>query len=163
MKQIPLTQGKFAIVDDDDYEKLVQFKWHIMVATNNHKYAVRRVKINGKQKAILMHREIMKASDGFDIDHRNGNGLDNRRFNLRAGTHQQNQSNRKINKNSTSGYKGVVLFHDKNRTKPWRAQITYKGNRFYLGLYATKEEAANAYNQKAVELFGPFAQLNHIV
>lgn len=163
MKLIPLTKGRFAIVDDEDYEKLIQFKWHSMIAMSSREYAVRRIVIDGKRTAMCMHREIIEAKKGDEVDHINGDGLDNRKSNLRLCTHQQNISNRKVNKNSKSGYKGVLLMVDKKRLKPWRSHITSKGIRTNIGMYATKEEAARAYNKKAVELFGSFARLNHIV
>ena len=100
MKYIPLTQGKLAIVDDEDFEWLSQWKWHF----NRKKYAARTINHSGK---LYMHQVILNTPKGMLSDHRNGNGLDNRRKNLRACNVQQNKANSRLPKNNTSGFKGV--------------------------------------------------------
>src|SRR4030095_8449683 len=120
MKKIPLTQGKVAIVDERDNEWLSRFNWHAL-RSRNHYYAVRSVRRdNGKIHNILMHREILNPPSGYETDHVNGDGLDNRRANLRIATHRQNQANSGMSANNTSGVKGC--YWDKP-TKKWRAQI----------------------------------------
>jgi len=159
MKRIKLTQGQFAIVDDADFEWLNQWRWFA------HKdrvifYAARRVRLSsGKQTTFLMHREIqgLKFGDKREIDHRNHNGLDNRRCNLRICTHSQNTRYQRPRKGCTSQYKGVYL---QKICSKWHAQIVINGHRKYLGLFTSDTEAALAYDRKAKELFGEFACLN---
>ena len=109
-KKIELTQGKFAIVDDGDFEWLNQHKWSAQKGRNTY-YAIRGVRENGKHKRIYMHIEILGKKNGLQIDHMNGNGIDNRRTNLRHVTSRQNRQNLHINKSSK--YPGVYFdnFH----------------------------------------------------
>jgi hypothetical protein len=154
MKKIPLTQGKFAIVDDEDFEALLQFKWHV----NRHRstwYAVRWI---GSQK-IHMHRVITNAPLGMDVDHIDGDGLNNQRSNLRVCSKQENHWNQGLNRNSTSGFKGVV-WH--KWARKWQAHIRVNGKRLYLGLFNDKTAAARAYNEAATKHFGNFARLNNV-
>jgi len=169
VKKIKLTQDKEALVDDEDYEMLNEHKWYAAKdwsIKNKDKFYVQRKSPtgpNGKQKTILMHRVITNAPKGMHVDHINGNPLDNRKENLRVCTPQQNNMNRRKYNNNTSGYKGVYYQkkpkHMINEySKPWRAEI----RRIHIGLYKTKEEAALAYNKKALEVFGEYAQLNDV-
>jgi hypothetical protein len=152
MKEIPLTQGKVALVDDGEFEELNKYKWHVL--WNGYSfYAVRSV---GK-KTISMHRQIMGTPKGMDTDHRDMNTLNNQRFNLRICTGSQNMYNSGKRKNNTSGYKGVT-FNKKKRK--FQAQIRVPGKRFYLGLFTTPIKAAIAYDIAAKRLHGVFAQLN---
>ena len=153
-KIIPLTQGKHAIVDDEDYEQLSRYRWYAHRDGNTF-YAVSRIK--GKQ--VLMHREILNVPEGTETDHRNGNGLDNWNANLRICTKQQNGFNSRKRLKTSSKYKGVCW--DK-RSRKWRAHIRCNGKQIHGGCFKNEEEAAEAYNAKARELFGDFAQLNHI-
>ena len=156
-----LTQGKEALVDDDDYEMLMEHKWSINFNKNNGKhYAKRNCQTKGARKIIRMHREIMNAPKRKQVDHINGNTLDNRKENLRLCTNQQNQWNSKRNKNNTSGYKGVSY---RKKHKVYRATINYNDKQIYLGTYKTKEQAALAYNKKAIELYGEYAYLNNVL
>jgi len=157
MKKIKLTQDQWVLVDDEDYERLNEHKWYASSHRSGNFYVQRGV--SGTTSA--MHREIMKANKGEQIDHINGNTLDNRKENLRLCSNQQNGMNRSKQRNNASGYKGVC-YRKKHKdminelSKPWVAQICRKT----IGVYKTKEEAARAYDQKAIELFGEFAQLN---
>lgn len=154
MREIPLTRGKFAIVDDEDYEYLSKSEWQYGT------YAMRSVpKEGGGQRVERMHRVIMNAPKGMEIDHINHNKLDNRKCNLRLCTSSQNSRNLPIRKNTKSGYKGVSWHKQMNK---WRVQIVAKGKVYYLGLFDDKHEAAVAYNEKAAELSGEFAYLNEI-
>jgi hypothetical protein len=152
VKQIQLTKGLVALVDDEDYERLSSFKWKA-----HHRYAARNVRRNGKFLTIMMHREILKAPSGMDVDHINGDRLDNRRSNLRLATRSQNTRNRKGNKNSISGYKGVG-WHA--RCRKWQAAIKTDDKQLYLGLFDAPEDAARAYDAAARNLHGPFAKVN---
>jgi len=157
MKEIALTQGKFALVDDEDFEELNKFKWHTHKGGNTY-YATKNMRINGKQKTIRMHRLIMGVTDRkIQIDHKYGNGLDNRKINLRVCTRSENQRNQKKILNTSSIYKGVCW--DKEYHK-WMAGLGYNGRSIKIGRFINEKDAAKAYNLKATELFGDFARLN---
>ena len=153
MKQIKLTRNRSAIVDDSDYTKLSEYKWY---CTHNG-YAQRD--IWKPRSKILMHRYLLKAKKGENIDHINGNPLDNRRKNLRICNQSQNTANGKIRKNNKSGYKGVS--YNKKFAK-WEAYITKDYKHIFLGYFDKKNDAAKAYNTKAKEVFGKFANLNKL-
>ena len=155
MKKIPLTRGKFALVDDEDYEWLNQWKWFY----HNQGYAVRNQwnPVTKKSTKISMHREIMKPSKGMIVHHINHNGLDNQRCNLRVCTAAWHNQNSRPSKHNSSKYKGVSW--DKRRKK-WKAYITHKGKRINLGCYIDEEDAARAYDKKAIELYGKNARTN---
>lgn len=157
-KEIPLTQGKVALVDVEDYEYLNQWKWYAWRRKNIY-YAVRNMKKDEKRTSLYVHQEILKPLKGMQIDHINGDELDNRRDNLRFCDKSQNGMNRGKQKNNKSGYKGVSW---DNRDKIWRAQIKINREKVYLGNFLTKEEAALAYNEGAIKYHGEFARLNEI-
>lgn len=152
MKRIALTRGTFAMVDERDNEALSQYKWHL----HSCGYACRAVSRGGR-RTILMHRQILTAPTGIEVDHINRDRLDNRRQNLRLATHSQNHMNQAVR---VGRFKGV----HPNQTggKPWIAMIGLDGRAMRIGAYQTEAEAAKAYNQKAIELFGEFARLNEI-
>lgn len=161
MKRIPLNHGEFyALVDDEDYKYLSRWTWQASSRRGRFvAYAERTDWNNGKQRRIKMHREIMKALPGVQIDHINGNGLDNRKSNLRLCTHSQNQGNRGPNRKSKTGFKGVRL-HTYKDTKFWTVEFQFNKEKIYLGTFSTPRDAATAYNIKAKELWGEFAWLN---
>lgn len=142
--------GGFALIDDEDLSKISSMKWRVQ-RIESLKYAVS----NQSKVLISMHRLILGNKDGFFIDHKNGNALDNRKKNLRFCTHAENMRNRKINKNNKSGYKGV--FYHQNK---WVSQIRVNGKKIYLGRYVDKREAAKAYDQAAKKHFKEFSRLN---
>ena len=157
MKTIELTQGKMAMVDDEDFEWLNQFKWHAAQRSGGLIYA--QGQVDGKHQ--LMHRVIMTTKSGQEIDHINGDGLDNRRDNMRVCSHQQNLANSKISKTNKSGYKGVHLMKvSHNSPRPWRAQILVDGEIISLGSFSSPVEAAIAHDLAAIEFNGLFARLN---
>lgn len=161
---IQLTQNKTTIVDDDDYERYGHLKWHYAHgrAVRRHGQWTRdRKKITG---TTWLHREIMGNPEGLLVDHINGNPLDNRKENLRLCIQSQNMANaRKTTKKKTSStYKGVHKESSAGYKNPWSAYITKDKKRQNIGHFATEEEAALAYNQRAEELFGEFAKLNVI-
>ncbi len=152
MKQIPLTQGKFAIVDDKDFEKLNSYRWCACFIRANW-YVLR----HKKGECIRMHRQILNAPKKLVVDHINHNGLDNRKSNLRLCTIAENQRNRLPNKKGTSVYKGV---HWYSRIKRWSTRMRYNGRVIFLGNYVDEILAAEAYDKKAKELHKEFAHLN---
>jgi len=149
---IPLTQGRFAIVDAEDYDRLSQHKWHVMKCRRSE-YAVRF----SCRKHILMHRVLLNAPAGWLVDHRDVNGLNNRKSNLRLCTHQENNCNQRPRLGGTSRFKGV--WRDKAK-KIYAAGIRKNGKKYYLGYFGDEIEAAVVYDIKAMELFGEFAYLN---
>lgn len=155
LKEIKLTQGKVAIVDECDYKYLKHFKWCV-----SRGYAMRGVRENGRNKSIKMHRVIMGVSDSkIEVDHINNNPLDNRRKNLRLCKHSENMGNQVIRKNNTTGFKGVHWYKSRRR---WMAHITIEGKFKNLGYFKDITEAAKAYNKAAKKYFGKFANLNKI-
>lgn len=156
MKKIKLTQGKYALVDDEDFKKVNQHRWCANYR-NGYWYAVRSIKkSNGKQTLQYMHRFIMNTPKKMETDHRNHNGFDNQRYNLRTCTRSDNQHNRQMQQ-GLSKYKGVVWMKGK---KKWRTLIGLHKKRIHLGYFADEIAAAKAYDKKARELFGEFAYLN---
>lgn len=155
LKEIELTRGYKAQVDDADYEWLNQWKWRSEIGYNTV-YAVRTDYSNGK-KNLRMNRLILAITDlNIQVDHRDRNGLNNQRDNLRIATNQQNSINQ-VGCNKTSRYKGV--FRD-NTKKRFCAQIKVNYKSTHIGTFNSEIEAAMAYDRKAKELFGEFAYLN---
>lgn len=154
-KEIPLRGGYIALVDEEDFAYLSQHKWR---RTHHGRSSYVSTQIAGKQ--TYMHRLIMNPPDEIMVDHINGDGLDNRRANLRHATPQQNSMNRVRSKeNSASKYLGVFLGRD---GKSWRAQIVVNTKLIYLGVFRTQREAALAYNEASRLHNGEFASLNEI-
>lgn len=161
MRSIPLTQGQIAVVDDIDFERINRSKWHAKLFGVKKKkwYAYGRPKDDqGKRQYISMPAFIMKPEPGLIVDHKNGNTLDNRRRNLRICTQKENTCNTQKSR-GFSRYKGVRLDQGSNF---WRAQIHINGTIRSIGRFLTEEEAAEAYNREAKNLFGEFAWLNVI-
>lgn len=160
-KLIPLSKGKaYAIVDEEDFEYLNQWKWKLTGGRASRSKHVGTVGDwrNGKRKdiAILMHREIMNAPKGMDVDHINHNQLDNRKSNLRVCTHHENTMNRQAVV-GVSGYKGV---HFDTRTAKWVTQISFMGKTYHIAVFEDEAEAAKEYDHVAKQLYGKFANLN---
>lgn len=155
MKEIPLTQGKVALVDDADYESLMQHKWYAQKSNRGTWYAHRTIWGTPKKTTVPMHREIMQPADGLVIDHINHDGLDNRRENLRACESWQNTTYQRPWEGKKIPYRGVAAEYNK-----FSAHIQYRGHRTHLYGFNTQEEAARAYDKMASEFFGEFAVLN---
>lgn len=157
MKLIPLTQGHVALVDDQDYEDLMRYKWFADIRGCGIYIKRHRPIIDGKNGNIYMHRQIMGVSDSkMIVDHINGNQLDNRRENLRLCTHSQNSMNCKATKGRRIPFKGVFV----RPSGRFGARIMFERRQITIGTFDTQEEAACAYDQKAKELFGEFANPN---
>lgn len=154
-KQIPLTKGFYATVDEADYPALSKFNWQVL-ESGGLRYAVRRASLfsNTPKKIQLMHRDIMKPAKGMSIDHINHDGLDNRRSNLRASTVSQNNANsRPRTKRPESGYPGVRP----TKGKKWMVRMSVNGENKYLGTYVKPGIAALAYRRAHRRAFGEFS------
>lgn len=156
MKTIKLNNGDQVIIDDEWYPILSKWKWKCHIARNGKKYAIRNA---AGGRGILMHRYIMMATGNSEIDHKDGDGLNNREENLRFVTHLINCINRGPQTNNTSGYKGVCF--DKNRRK-YMASISANRKQKNIGRFDTAEEAARAYNKAAHIMHGEMAWLNDV-
>jgi len=158
-KEISLTQGKVAIVDDADYKRLSRWKWY---AAKHHNiwYAVRHSPSkNSKRKTIHMHRLILclKSGDPRESDHRNHDGLNNQRRNLRIATRAQNIRNQRPQKRTSSRFKGVCW--DRHAAK-WLARIRVEGRLINLGHFVSEIDAAKTYDAAACKYFSEFARMN---
>jgi len=153
MKEIKLSKGLVTQVDDDNFEYLNQFKWYALI---NHRtiYAQRVVQSNNKKQTLKMHRIIMNTPNELEVDHKDGNGLNNQRSNLRNCIHRDNCKNKKSS--SKSKYLGVSL----NPKGIALARITHNGQRINLGSFRTIIDAAHAYDEAAIKYHGEFANLN---
>lgn len=154
-RPIPLSQGFMAWVSPEDFRRVMKRKWSVLKKKNGDMYAQTNMKVEGRWIRVLLHRFILEPPAGIQVDHRNGNGLDCTRENMRLATHGQNIHNQKPRAGS-SKFKGVSRC-TKNR---WMAQITSQREYRYLGLFANEEDAAKAYDVAAKQLHGDFAKLN---
>lgn len=149
-REVPLSKGFVALIDDEDFDLVTQYRWHYKrgyaTATPTH-----------RGPTIFMHRLISGARADVEVDHRNLNGLDNQRSNLRHATAAQQSMNRSKFRNCVSLFKGVVW--EKSRQK-WRAKITFNRKCLHLGRFDNEEDAARAYDMAAIRLFGEFAFTN---
>ena len=157
MKEIISNKGRIALVDDDDYERLNGYKWY----NSTDGYIQRSIKKSNEKWMIWMiHWDVIgKPIDGQQVDHRDGNKLNNCRSNLRICSNAENGMNRGMNKNNSTGYKGVKW---NNASNKWIALIRTNGKQMYLGSFNDKIDAALAYNDGAKKYHGEFAQLNNV-
>lgn len=164
MKTIKLTQGKETIVDDDIFQFINQWNWYYQVDRKGiDGYAIRRatsIELSEKPNTVVrMHNVICCPPEGFEVDHINGNKLDNRKINLRIVNRSQNSQNKPVGRKNTTGYKGVSFRKDCGK---YRVNIVVNYKTFPLGNYFTAKEGARAYNAAALKYYGPNAWLNDI-
>lgn len=156
MKKILLSKGLVALVDDEDFEELSKFRWY--ASLNRKHYARRHQMKDGKKVKVYMHRQILNVTDPkVFVDHIDGNGLHNCKINLRTASHSENLINITKRLGTSSKYKGVNY---RKSTGKWQVQIQKKGKLYFVGSFINEVDAAKAYDKKAVELFGNFANLN---
>jgi hypothetical protein len=163
MIEVPLTKGKVALIDDEDAERVLAFKWTYCRRRGGLEYAGRSIWIPGQKKVsgVLLHRFILNAPKGVNVDHKDNNGLNCQKDNIRLTTQSRNCQNQKKRRGCAVPYKGVVYVNDPMRRKRFYARInTADLVPHCLGYHHTAEEAARAYDAKARELFGEFARLN---
>ncbi len=165
MKKISLLQKYarvYALVDDDNFEELNKYRWYYKSKPIGHNpggYAYRNgLKSLGERGMIWMHQSILRAEHGMEVDHIDGDKLNNQRGNLRAVTKSQNNQNRASYRGSASIYKGVS--RSISRRNPWQAKIMLNRKQFYLGVFRTEMDAAKAYDKKALSFSGTMFRLN---
>lgn len=161
-KKIPLTKGRFALVDDDDFAWLSQWSWSAVELKRKTLPSVWYAKRHSTWKgpSRYMHREILirhLESEKPCTDHENGDGLDNRKDNIRFCSHAENNSNKRKSLNKTSKFKGVHWFKEQNT---WVAHICHDGKSRHIGCFKNEADAAKAYDLAAMRHFGQFAKLN---
>jgi hypothetical protein len=157
---VPLTQGMYAIVDESDYDRLMRHSWYARHDKKYGYYAVRNISMEGSKAGTeQMHVVISGVIQGKQVDHENGCGIDNRRKNLRHANSSQNQANSAKTTPGESKYKGVWIARRKNKPT-WVACVRSRGLRYRSPCLPTEEDAARAYDRKALEVFGDFARLN---
>jgi hypothetical protein len=154
-KTIPIQHSSFvAVVDDEDYELLIKYKWYLNTSSSGNKYPRTRI----KNKNIRMHKLLLDAQL---VDHVDGDGLNNQRANLRPSNKSLNAVNQRLrtHRSKTALFKGVYLY----KPNKWRAQTTLQGKKIYLGTFDSAVDAARAYDAKIVEIFGEHALTNQML
>lgn len=160
MKLIPLSQGQHAMVDDEDYDFLIQYRWHAHKKPGEKTFYAKRITpyIEGKRTSYFMHREILKLTDKkIKVDHIDHNGLNCQRSNMRLCSDQENSRNKTKRKKGSSQYHGV-FWHKAG--KAWTASVAVDGKKVYLGLFKDETDAAIARDEAVKKHYGEFANLN---
>ena len=149
---VPLTKGRFALIDEEDVDRVSQYNWYVGKGKHTH-YAHHKSK-----ESFLLHRFVTNAPDDVQVDHINSNGLDNRKTNLRFCNNGQNSAASRKRQGTRSKYRGVVF--DSTASCKWKARVYDNGKQIVLGRFSSEEEAALAYNKAALERYGEFARIN---
>jgi hypothetical protein len=157
MREVPLTQGQVAIIDDEDYERVMQHKWCALF-NDGIWYAVRAIRVGNKKSLQQMHRFILEVQRGDrrEVDHKDHNGLNNQKENLRVCTHAQNMQNCRMF-HGRSKYRGVMWYKITGR---WLSSIRIQGKSVFQGYFTTQEQAAMAYDLAALTHYGQYACTN---
>ena len=154
---VPLTKGREAVIDAADVPMVADKHWHAQLGGKYSAYAVTNGREpDGRRSLVALHRFILQPPDGMVVDHIDGDGLNNRRSNLRVATRRQNNCNRGAASNNKSGFKGVFFKASQNK---WAAQVKLAGKPLHLGYFLTKDEARAAYSEAAARLHGDFARV----
>jgi hypothetical protein len=160
-KALPLTQGRVALVDDADYPALSAWKWTYLPHRSGTGYAVRWTRRDGRRRTIYLHRQLTGAIPPWQVDHRDGDGLNNQRANLRVCAQSHNFANRaRLPASKRSRFRGVSSSR-RPGGRPWRASAKVGGVTVHLGSFATEEAAARAYDAFARRVWGEFARTNY--
>lgn len=159
MKHVNLTKGQKTMVDDADYDHLTQWNWHF----GANGYAVREQHLGMKdgkriRRTVLMHRELVDAPKGLDVDHVNENKLDNRRSNIRLATRSQNKANMRAVKRKDNLPMGVTFNPSPRSKQPYMARVCMNGKSYFVGNFYQLKDAVSAYAAKKKELYGDFAK-----
>ncbi len=157
MIELQLSQGKVALIDDEDAHVVAGRKW-CAAWIRDRWYVMRQQPVNGRERTVYLHRLIMGNPPGKIVDHRNGDTFDCRKENLRVCTTSQNNQNSTIGRHNTSGYKGVSWVRKSRR---WKAQIRVNKRCIHLGEFVDKIDASLSYDAAAREYFGDYARVNH--
>lgn len=155
MKEIPLTQGKVALIDDDMFDRVSYFKWSADKSGKNY-YARTNIGVDGKEKSFKIHQLLLGFPKNCDIDHINGDGLLNTKDNLRLCSHSENCRNSSLKINNVSGFRGV---HWHKNNKKWVAQINKNGKRVNLGYFINIEDAVIVFNKASKEIYKEFSRV----
>jgi len=148
--------GYEVLIDDEDYEKVKAIDWYTLAWKGKVYFRIQKYAGNYKRKTTFLHRVIINAPSGMEVDHINGNTLDNRKANLRVCKHSENTKNRKLNRNKT-GYKGVCFRKDRRK---YTARIRKDGKLYFLGYFSTPEEAYAAYCEASKKYHGEFGRIS---
>ncbi len=156
MKEIALSRGLVTQVDDEDFENLSAHKWYAQPGSKGNFYAARQIRIRpNKQRALQMHRVLINAPDGLEVDHVDYNGLNNQKENLRLATYAENKRHENLRTTNNSGFKGVS-----RKGRKWAARICIQEQQIWLGCFDTAVEAAHCYDAAVIKHFGEFAVTN---
>lgn len=160
MIEIELTQGYKSVIDNEDYELVKNYKWHVFHGHAGVKYAATKIRINNRKTTLFLHRLLLglKHGDRRKADHKDLNGLNNTRDNLRICNNVQSNQNRGKQKRTRSGFKGVYI--DKSK---YRVNVNINGKLIHIGMFDNPIDAARAYDEQIIRHYGEFAKTNKML